>query len=79
MKRLTALAIFITFSSCVFSQENQHSISLIPTPVSMQAGAGSFILNKSASIELSAEGKDAERVADFLSKKYQLPQGIPYP
>jgi hexosaminidase len=79
MKRLVVFAILFSIFSAANSQNNSNKISLIPIPVSMQAGQGSFSLKKTASIEVASEDIDAKRVADFLSKKLSAATGYVLP
>jgi hexosaminidase len=79
MKRLVVFAILFSIFSAANSQNNSNKISLIPIPVSMQAGQGSFSLKKTASIEVASEDLDAKRVADFLSKKLSAATGYVLP
>lgn len=79
MKRLT-IAAFLTCAVFVgFAQNVSSSVSLIPLPVSMQTGKGIFALKKTTTIELSATGDDAKRVAGYLSQKLNRATGYSLP
>ncbi|HUP11019.1 MAG TPA: beta-N-acetylhexosaminidase, partial [Niastella sp.] len=79
MRRLIALVFFTFLFSGLFSQSSQNTISLIPVPVSMQTGTGSFTLKSGTAIEPGSNDADVKRVADFLSKKLAQATGYVIP
>ncbi|MBA2561593.1 MAG: family 20 glycosylhydrolase, partial [Chitinophagaceae bacterium] len=52
------------------------AISIIPQPVSLQAGTGSFQLAKTTVIEVIAANPEVKKVADSLSKKLSNATGF---
>ena len=64
MKRLTLFAAMCTLlTTTVFAQQK---ISVIPQPVSLSAGKGSFIINNGTAIQFSSTGEDLQFEANFL-------------
>jgi hexosaminidase len=77
MKFITIAALF---SGCFFFSSAQNNVvSIIPQPVSLQTGTGSFVLKNTTFIELNSSTEDAKRVAAFLSKKLSVPTGFAFP
>jgi hexosaminidase len=76
MKKFTIATFIIVLFLSASAQNN--SIALIPQPVSLQKGTGSFILKNTTSIELSSPTEESKRVADFLSKKLSSVTGFPF-
>ncbi|MFL5787656.1 MAG: family 20 glycosylhydrolase, partial [Flavisolibacter sp.] len=79
MKRFAYTFLFAIIYSFSFAQVNNASVSLIPIPVSLQEGKGSFVLKNTTSIELSVNDPDARRVAGYLSKKLSMATGFSIP
>lgn len=78
MKQFIIFSFLISLFINSFSQSN-HSVYIVPQPVSMQMGKGDFILKPASVIELSATDADAKRVANFLSKKLSAATGYAVP
>jgi hexosaminidase len=78
MKQFIIFSFLISLFINSFSQSN-HSVYIVPQPVSMQMGKGNFILKPASVIELSATDADAKRVANFLSKKLSAATGYAVP
>ncbi len=74
MKRF-AIAVLLTNCSFLSLAQN-NSINIIPQPVSLQAGNGSFSLKSNTTIELNVSTEDCKRVADFLSNKIAFASGL---
>jgi hexosaminidase len=79
MKQLVAATLFfgVFFSAC--GQVPKTSISLIPVPVTMQMGTGSFIIKNSTGIHISGASDDSKRVAGFLAQKLNTATGFSIP
>lgn len=69
MKKIIILISCISIAAAASAQNNQSSLSVVPQPVSVQPGKGSFTLKASTLIETSSPDPDAKRVAGFLTKK----------
>ncbi|MDP9230670.1 MAG: family 20 glycosylhydrolase [Bacteroidota bacterium] len=76
MKPFIITAVFLTVIVTAFCQNNTNSIALIPLPVSIQPGKGSFTITNSTFINLVTTDADATRVAGFLSKKLGTATGF---
>ncbi|MDP9229363.1 MAG: glycoside hydrolase family 20 zincin-like fold domain-containing protein, partial [Bacteroidota bacterium] len=76
MKRFIITSVFLTVIVTVFCQNNSSSIALIPFPVSIQPGNGSFTIKNSTFINLVTADADAKRVAGFLSRKLGTATGF---
>jgi hexosaminidase len=77
MKKTSMALLAISIAVASFSQSND--INVIPIPVSVQSGAGNFLLSKTAVIAVRTNDADAKRVAGFLSKKLSVPTGFAMP
>ncbi len=77
MKHFT-IAILL-MSLFFFASSQNHTPAIIPEPVSLEAGRGSFTLKTTSTIELNAATEDAKRVAGFLSKKLSGATGFAIP
>jgi hexosaminidase len=77
MKQLTIAILFMSMCSAVSAQKTLPAI--IPQPVSLQAGNGSFVLKNTTAIELNSATEEAKRIADFLSKKLNAATGFTLP
>lgn len=78
MKKLMFILFGVITVLISFSQ-NQQEISIIPVPVSLQTGKGSFQIKSTTSIEISSVATDAKRVAHFLSDKLKQATGYTLP
>ncbi|MBD0288673.1 MAG: hypothetical protein ICV79_25110, partial [Flavisolibacter sp.] len=67
--------IFLLFTLSKAHSQQPTTFSIIPQPVSLQTGNGSFTLRNNSVIELSTTDADAKRVAQFLSEKLAMPTG----
>ncbi|MBD0352094.1 MAG: family 20 glycosylhydrolase [Flavisolibacter sp.] len=67
--------IFLLFTLSKAHSQQPTTFSIIPQPVSLQTGNGSFTLRNNSVIELSTTDADAKRVARFLSEKLAVPTG----
>ncbi|MCY7351999.1 MAG: family 20 glycosylhydrolase [Cytophagaceae bacterium] len=63
---------FLLFTTTVLNAQNP-SLPLIPQPVSVQRGSGTYTLPKAAII--AYDGAEAGRVAEILTQKMSLPTG----
>jgi hexosaminidase len=79
MKRFVIAVILCNVLSNVISQDTQSTISIIPQPVSLTAGTGSFSLTNSSQIEIATSDADVKRIADSLSKKIATATGYNIP
>jgi len=79
MKRFAIAIIFFGVFLPAIGQNNQRLISVIPEPVSIEAGTGNFRLSKATKIEISSTNADVKRVADSLSKKIFVASGFHVP
>ncbi len=61
MKRLLIATLLISIFFSAVGQDIQPVSSIIPVPVSMQAGTGNFIIKNTSGIELSGAAVDAKR------------------
>jgi hexosaminidase len=50
-------------------------VSVLPQPVTVQKGNGSFLLKKTTAIEVTGTNADARRVAGYLAKKISTATG----
>ncbi len=79
MKQLViATFLFWNFFS-VAGQDPQPFISVIPIPVAMQPGTGSFIIKNTTSIQLLGATDDTKRVSNFLAQKLNAATGFAIP
>src|SRR5258706_3153420 len=79
MRRFALAIIFCAVFSSVICQGKQSLISVIPQPVSIDAGTGTFRISKATKIEISSTNADAKRIADSLSKKIFVASGFKIP
>src|SRR5207253_4185746 len=79
MKRFVIAILLLSIYLPAISQDDQRLISIIPQPVSMVTGTGSFALTNSSQIEISSTNADATRVADSLSKEISFATGYDIP
>ncbi len=79
MKKTIIVSLFIASFLYGISQNTSQRVSVIPQPVAVQTGNGSFILKSSTPIEIATNDSDARRVAAFLSKKLSAATGYPVP
>jgi hexosaminidase len=77
MKKLMLLLFSIPVVLFTMAQNDQAKISIIPVPVSMQQGSGSFLLKSTSQIEISSGSTDINNVAQFLSDKLKRTTGYP--
>lgn len=77
MKLFSIAALFIHLF--FYSSAQNNSIAIIPEPVSLQAGKGTFLLKNTSSIEINSTSEEAKRIADFLSKKLSVATGFTLP
>src|SRR4051812_44101395 len=75
MKNLLLLLFSAFFSQLLSAQ----TISIIPEPVSVERGKGSFVLKHSTYIEISNNSADEQRVAELFSNKLREATGYPMP
>src|SRR4051794_9541081 len=79
IRKTIIVSLFIGFFLNGISQSTSQGVSVIPQPVAVQTGNGSFILKKTSAIEIATSDSDARRVASFLSKKLSAATGYPVP
>lgn len=70
---LCALACIISFT---LSGQEKFNLALIPQPVAVTQGSGTFSLTSSTVIEIAASDKDAAKVAAYLSQRLSTPTGF---
>lgn len=58
------------------AQESSETIAIIPEPVSLQKGAGTFALSQASAIYVPAGQAEVRKVADYLIAKIQEPAGF---
>ncbi len=75
MKRFAFTIFFSGIFLHLIAQDSLPGISIIPQPVSIQAGAGSFQLTKITAIEVIGSNSEVRKIADSLSKKLSLATG----
>lgn len=75
MKRTAFATFFLAMCLQAISQDNKNTISIIPQPVSVEAGPGSFTLSATAKIEIIPGNAELKKVADTLSKKLATASG----
>jgi hexosaminidase len=78
MKRIAFALLSISIYSASFSQSTHQKISVIPEPVSLQEGKGSFRLKPNTLIEVNGTNTDARRVAMYLSQKLSKATGYTF-
>ena len=76
MKQFTIGIIFLSAFFTSNGQADTHPISVIPQPVSIEKGAGDFIVTNATAIEISSANTDVKRIAASLSKKIMLAAGL---
>jgi hexosaminidase len=79
MKNLMFLLFSVVAVLDAHSQNIQQEIAIIPMPVSLQQGTGSFQIKSTTSIEINSGTTDAKNVAQFLSDKLKLVTGYALP
>lgn len=57
------IALFFLLPSWIFAQQ----LSIIPQPVSIITGSGSFVIDKNTSLHFNSSDKDLQAVADYFS------------
>ncbi|SDS54277.1 hexosaminidase [Mucilaginibacter mallensis] len=72
MKKALSIILLLLSGSMAFAQQAEDAITIVPKPVSVEKGAGEFIISKRTSIV--AKGADAQKVAAmfnyFFNKRY---------
>src|SRR5688572_19685620 len=79
MKRFAFIIFFSGIFLNLFAQDSVPSISIIPQPVLLQTGTGSFQLLKTTVIEVIAADPEVRKIADSLSKKLSYATGYNIP
>lgn len=79
MKKTFILGLLMTGFLHAHTQNTTPHISVVPQPTSVQTGQGSFLLKRTAAIEISSTDADVKRVANFLSKKLAVATGYAIP
>ena len=79
MKQISIATLFMSIYFSSVSQEIQPFISVIPVPVSMQIGAGKFIIKNTTGIRFSGTAADVKRVSGFLAQKLNTSTGFAVP
>lgn len=72
-------SVFLLFISLSSTAQNKQSVSIIPQPVSLQTGAGAFVVKNGTSIEVVAGNAESNRTATYLSKALSIPTGYSLP
>lgn len=62
--------------ACITSFAQRPAISVIPEPVSLRAGQGSFTLDNTTSIAFIGDQPELRRLADYLVEKLKAPTGF---
>ena len=76
MKRALYILLVLLYSSESFSQVSEHSIAIIPEPVSLKLNPAEFLLPGKIIIEAGNE-REIKPVAAYLKEKLQVPTGLP--
>ncbi len=79
MKKTITLGFLMIIFFNAIGQNTLPAVSVLPQPVSLQTGEGSFLLRKTTAIEVSSTDTDAKRVAGFLSKRLSAVTGYAIP
>ena len=79
MKKNFFFFLFMCCSVAGFSQKNNVADLLIPQPVSVTSGTGTFVVNNKTGIHVSSNDASAKRVASFLSSKLAATTGYAMP
>jgi hexosaminidase len=74
MKKQFLFLVSLFFLMQSYAQLTKAEIAIIPEPVSLQKGSGSFVLPQSVSIEAPA-GADMQSAVSFLKSRFSLPTG----
>lgn len=75
--KLGVCCLFLLLTGCGPESNTQaQSINLIPQPVSMKVGDGSYTLSNSTSISIPANQPAVMKVAAYLAAKIQPPTGL---
>lgn len=77
MKQFTIAALLV--GSFLLASAQNKNLPIIPHPVSLQTGNGSFVLKNTTTIELNNSSEEAKRVAGFLSEKLRTATGYAFP
>lgn len=75
MKKIIA-GVFVLFLSTVSFAQVERPVSIIPQPVSVAAGQGSFTLTNATAVQFGGNNKGAENVAKYLAEKLKVPTGF---
>jgi hexosaminidase len=76
--KVTLFLIAVLFSVTCFGQKDAMRISVIPQPVSMELGKGTFTIKPGTTIEIDSHDSAVVRVADFLSRKLRTATGYTF-
>jgi hexosaminidase len=79
MKKTIVLSLLMAPWLHAISQNISPAVSIVPQPVSIQTTKGTFLLKKTASIEVPTNDADAKRVGEYLSKKIATATGFTMP
>ena len=79
MKKTTMFGFLVAAFLNAMAQTGTPVVSVLPQPVSVQAGTGIFVLRKTTAIEVSAADADTKRIAGYLSKTESTASGYAVP
>lgn len=73
---LFTMCLIFTMSLPLIAQQASPAFRLIPEPVSLQAGEGTFVLNPSNAIHIPANHSELRKIADYLALKVRPATGF---
>src|SRR5690606_19885589 len=76
LKRLVLYCLFLLSASINTSFAQETPISIIPIPVSMEAGTGIFTLSNETSLIVPAGNPEVDHVANYFSTKIKPATGF---
>lgn len=75
LKLVITLALVLSPGLQLFAQELSHAYALIPQPVSVQEGKGTFVLSDATVIAVPAKQAEVEKIAAYLAAKVNKATG----
>lgn len=79
MQPAIAFVLITLLHATAFGQGRPTTVSIIPIPVSLQTGNGSFVVKKTTAIELATTNAEVRRVANFIAAKISTAAAYPIP
>ena len=77
MRKSILIYCLVLIGFSVYGQKNDVAGLLVPQPVSVTNGTGSFVINNSTRIYVMSANASAKRIGELLSKKLSLATGYP--